>query len=72
MLIPKDVSRLGVIIEFKKISDYSNDIMEEVTEEALKQIDDMNYRAELVERDIKNILELAIVFRGKEVKVTQN
>lgn len=71
MLIPKEVSKLAIIIEFKKISDFSKDTMEEATEEALKQIKDMNYRAELIEGNVENIIELAIVFRGKEVKVTK-
>lgn len=72
MLIPKDNSKLGVIIEFKKISDFPNDTLEDATEEALKQIKDMKYRIELEEKNINNILELAIVFKGKEVKVTRN
>jgi hypothetical protein len=42
-----------------------------VTKEALNQIHDMNYRSNLEERNIKNILELAIVFKGKKVKVTR-
>jgi hypothetical protein len=71
MLIPKEVSKIAIIIEFKKISDFSKDTMEEATEEALKQIKDMNYRAELIEGNVENIIELAIVFRGKEVKVTK-
>lgn len=71
MLIPNDNSKLGVIIEFKKINEFSNDTIEFATSEALKQIDDMNYRADLLERDVKNILELAIVFKGKEVQVTK-
>lgn len=71
MLVPKEVSKLAIIIEFKKISDFSKDTMEEATEEALKQIKDMNYRAELTEGNVENIIELAIVFRGKEVKVTK-
>ncbi|AJA48706.1 hypothetical protein CPAST_c26390 [Clostridium pasteurianum DSM 525 = ATCC 6013] len=70
MLIPKNISKLGIIIEFKKINDFSDSTIEEVTKEALDQIYDMNYRANLEEKNIKNILELAIVFKGKNVKVT--
>lgn len=71
ILIPKNISKLGIIIEFKKINDFSDSTIEEVTKEALNQIYDMNYRANLEEKNIKNILELAIVFKGKKVKVTQ-
>lgn len=70
ILIPKNISKLGIIIEFKKINDFSDSTIEEVTKEALNQIYDMNYRANLEEKNIKNILELAIVFKGKNVKVT--
>jgi hypothetical protein len=70
ILIPKDTSKLGIIIEFKKISGFSNNTMEEAKNEALNQINDMKYRAELLERNINDILELAIVFKGKEVEVT--
>jgi predicted ribonuclease toxin of YeeF-YezG toxin-antitoxin module len=29
----------------------------------------MNYRAELIEKNITNMIELDIVFKGKEVRV---
>jgi hypothetical protein len=35
-----------------KISGFSNDTIEEAVDEALKQIDDMNYRAELIEKKL--------------------
>ncbi|AUO15651.1 hypothetical protein BGI42_16015 [Clostridium taeniosporum] len=37
--------------------------------EALNQIEENKYEAELKERNIDNILKLAIVFKGKKVKV---
>ncbi|WP_294405641.1 PD-(D/E)XK nuclease domain-containing protein [uncultured Clostridium sp.] len=45
--------------------------IETATKEALEQIEEKNYQAELIERNINNILKLAIVFKGKEVKVTE-
>ncbi|MHC1685763.1 MAG: AAA family ATPase [Clostridiaceae bacterium] len=71
MLIPKDSNNLGIIMEFKKINYFSNESVEEAVKEALKQIEDMKYKAELEENKVKNILELAIVFKGKEVSVTR-
>lgn len=71
MIIPKDTSKIGIVIEFKKINEFLDDTIEEATEEALKQIEDKKYEHELISRGIKNIIKLAIVFKNKEVKITQ-
>ena len=71
MIIPKDVAKLGIIIEFKKIDEFLKTNIDEGTEVALKQIEDMKYEQELVQRGVKNIVKLAVVFKGKEVKTTQ-
>ncbi|WP_459480892.1 AAA family ATPase [Clostridium saccharoperbutylacetonicum] len=71
MIIPKDVSRTGIIIEFKKIDHFLDDTIEEATKDALKQIEEKKYETELVQKGVQNILKLAIVFKGKEIKVTQ-
>jgi len=31
----------------------------------------MKYSQELIDRDVKNIIKLAIVFKGKEIKITE-
>jgi len=71
MIIPEDVSKIGIIIEFKKIDDFLDDTIEEASIDALKQIEDKKYEAELLESGIKNIIKVAIVFKGKAVQVTQ-
>ncbi|EHI97946.1 AAA-ATPase-like protein [Clostridium sp. DL-VIII] len=71
IIIPKDISKIGIIIEFKKIDYFLDDTIEKATKEALKQIDEKRYETELVQKGINNILKLAIVFKGKEIKVTQ-
>ncbi|WP_297429652.1 AAA family ATPase [Clostridium sp.] len=71
MMIPKDISKIGIIIEFKKIDYFLDDTIEKATEEALKQIKEKKYEAELQQKGVKNIINLAIVFKGKEIKVTQ-
>ena len=72
MLIPKDVSKIGIVMEFKKIDDFLKTTIEEATIAALKQIEDMKYSQELISRGIKDIIKLAIVFKGKEIKITQD
>lgn len=71
MLIPKDTSKLGIIIEFKRIKNTAPKTIEAGTKEALEQIENNKYESELRKRNISNILKLAIVFKGKEVKVTE-
>ncbi|WP_297424072.1 AAA family ATPase [Clostridium sp.] len=71
MIIPKDTSKVGIIIEFKKIDDFLKTTIDEGTIAALKQIEDMKYETELTEKGVKNIIKLAIVFKGKEVRITE-
>ena len=71
MIIPKDISKIGIIIEFRKINNLSKESVEEGTVKALKQIEDKKYETELVGKGVKDIIKLAIVFKGKEIKVTQ-
>ncbi|ETJ35635.1 hypothetical protein Q604_UNBC10000G0001, partial [human gut metagenome] len=40
-------------------------------EEALKQIEDNKYEAELIDRGVSDILKLAIVFKGKKVRIVE-
>ena len=71
MIIPKDISKVGIIIEFKKIDSFLDDTIEEATIAALKQIEDKKYETELLGKGINDIIKLAIVFKRKEIKVTQ-
>jgi len=69
MIIPKDINKKGIIMELKKIDDFEEDTKEMVLEKALKQIEEKQYETELIDRGIKDILKLAVVFKGKEVWV---
>jgi len=71
MIIPKDAAKLGIIIEFKKIDEFLKINIDEGTEAALKQIEEMKYEQELLQRGVENIVKLAVVFKGKEVRITQ-
>ena len=55
----------------RKIDDFLKTTIDEGTIAALKQIDDMKYTQELIDREVKNIIKLAIVFKGKEIKITE-
>ncbi|MCP4345616.1 MAG: AAA family ATPase [Desulfobacterales bacterium] len=61
--------RRGIILEFKQV--YDDEKPETVLEGALKQIRDKAYTTELEGAGVKEILRLAIAFRGKEMWLKQ-
>jgi hypothetical protein len=72
MIIPKDASKKGVIIEFKTSRSDEDKVLEEKTQQALEQIAAMDYAGELASYGIKEAIELAIVFCGKKVLIRYN
>ncbi|MCP4135656.1 MAG: AAA family ATPase [bacterium] len=70
-IIPKDAEKTGYVIEFKTVDTVENETVESAVKEALDQIEEKKYETELVERDIKNIKKLAIVFEGKNVSIIE-
>ncbi|MDM8521925.1 AAA family ATPase [Desulfococcaceae bacterium HSG8] len=84
MLKPDDPEGQGIIIELKRLDeDEEQDADEDgkrkkkkktpqdALEEALKQIEDRGYAAELEAAGIRKILKLAVVFSGKKLWVKQ-
>jgi hypothetical protein len=69
MIIPKDVSKKGVVIEFKTSRGGEENELEEKAKQALEQIETMDYANELAANGIKEAMELAIVFHGKNVHI---
>ena len=71
MIIPRDITLTGYVIEFKTVDREENETVESAVESALKQIEERKYETELVERGIKKYKKLAIVFKGKEVTIKE-
>jgi hypothetical protein len=69
MIIPKDKSKRGIIIEFKKVDKFEEETFETALKAALKQIEEKRYDSELKALGINNIVKLGIAFKGKEVKI---
>ncbi len=69
MLIPKDRTKLGIIMEFKKVDFHENEDLEKAAEAALKQIDEMNYVSEIAEHNVSNVLAIGFAFEGKKVLI---
>ena len=55
MIIPRDIEKLGLVIEFKKLDIDDTETIEETVQEALRQISDKEYSTTLINRGIKNI-----------------
>ena len=68
-LIPRDGRYPGIIMELKWKKDLSADKLIELADEALAQIDDRRYDAEMKEDSIQDILRFGIAFSGKKVSV---
>ncbi|MCU0289229.1 MAG: PD-(D/E)XK nuclease domain-containing protein, partial [Acidobacteria bacterium] len=69
MIIPRDLSQWGMVIEFKKTG--KNESVKSAAKSALKQIEEKKYETELKERGIIKIKKLAVVFEGKYVTVKE-
>lgn len=69
MLVPHDRTKLGIIIEFKKVSVFRKETLESAADLALEQIYEKNYTAELKALEINNILAYGISVHGKQVLV---
>jgi hypothetical protein len=67
MIIPKDKSKKGIILEFKCVR--KGEKIDDNIKSALKQIEDKKYEAELNSQGIKEVIKYAVVFEGKKCKI---
>lgn len=67
MFRPKEMTRQGIILEFKRVE--PDEEPKTVLAEAMQQLEVKQYATELQAVGIKSILQIAIVFRGKELWV---
>jgi len=68
-LIPRGNKYPGIIMELKWKKDLKEEDLSRLAEEALVQIDEMRYDAELKEEGVFDVLKLGIAFSGKNVCV---
>ena len=66
-LIPKDIKYPGIILEIKWKKNLTEEALDKLAEEALKQIDKLRYDSELLNEGISNILKFGVAFSGKKV-----
>ena len=68
LIEPKNKSKRAFIMEFKSTDNIEK--LEEVSKEALKQIEDKKYDISLKQNGIKEITYIGIAFCGKEIKIS--
>lgn len=66
-LEPRDKTQTGYIIEFKKGKDLSDEKLSSLAKDAIKQIHEKNYIADMKYRDIQRIGLFGVGFSGKRV-----
>ena len=64
---PKNKAKRAYIMEFKSTDSIEN--LEEVSKEALRQIEDKKYDISLKQNGVKDITYLGIAFCGKQIKI---
>ena len=64
---PKNKTKRAFIMEFKATDSIEN--LEEISKEALRQIEDKKYYVSLKQNGIKDITYMGIAFCGKEIKI---
>lgn len=69
MVIPKDVNKRGLIFHFTEISEYRNKNLTEAIDKAKTLFIEKNYESEFLQRGIKDILKIAVVFEAKKVHI---
>ena len=65
---PKNKTKRAFIMEFKATDSIEN--LEEVSKEALRQIEDKKYDVSLKQNGIKDITYMGIAFCGKQIKIS--
>jgi hypothetical protein len=71
-MIPRENRHPGIIMELKWKGSLTADVLEKLADEALDQINEKRYDAEMREDSIENILKLGIAFSGKTVSIKTN
>ena len=68
-LFPREGRYPGIIMELKWKKDLSADELSGLADEALIQIDEKRYDAEMKEDGIQDVLKFGIAFSGKKVSI---
>ena len=68
-LMPRDITKSGIIIEIKAIKDCSDEGLRRLAQGALAQINEKKYETEMVTKGVSVIYKYGIAFSGKKVEI---
>lgn len=68
-LMPLDSAYPGIILEIKACKEADEEALAMVAQQALEQINERNYIAELRARNVKSILKYGVAFSGKQSQI---
>ena len=71
-MFPREARYPGIIMELKWQKDMDIESLDVLADEALDQIDDRRYDADMKNDGMKDILKFGIAFSGKKVSVKMN
>jgi hypothetical protein len=69
LIIPRQKSKTGVVLEFKKLNKRRNETVERAFERARNQIEERQYEQKVREHGVKHVLKYGVIFDGKQVWV---
>jgi PD-(D/E)XK nuclease superfamily len=69
LIIPKDITKNGIILEFKAPKSSSKANLVKEAKMALQQIKQLNYAMRLEHMGIKKIISIGIAFAKKDVQI---
>ena len=69
MIIPHDVTKTGIIIEFKKAATGEELTLKDTAHKALEQIHEKKYQTALKSRGITSIIAYGIALSGKALHI---
>ncbi|MBR2403423.1 MAG: PD-(D/E)XK nuclease domain-containing protein [Lachnospiraceae bacterium] len=68
-MLPLNKKLPGILIELKAEKNCTEEQLDELAENALKQINDRQYHVEMSAQDVKEILQYGIAFSGKSASI---
>jgi hypothetical protein len=68
-MFPRDISKRGIVFEFKKVDHYDEETLEIACQQALKQIEEKEYAREIKEMGVSEVVGIGIGFEGKRIKL---
>jgi len=71
-VVPKDKSKLAIIMEFKTINEFKKETKDQALESAMEQLNEKKYETAILKQGIENFKKLAVVFDKKRCWIKES